>query len=344
MRQSLKQAGSFANVAGTALILAMAGIIAATAGAEAQKKKKKKMFEKPVCDKVEVISHASPGGGTDTSARMMMIRTRRYLKKSGYLKGDMVVVYKRGGMARRAHEYFARRKADGCTIMAITQSHMNVLATKSPITIGDMVGVARAMDDPVFFLNHVDSPNKTIEAVVASSKKKTLSWAGAGANSTDHIAIDEFTRAAGIKYKFVSYGSAGPMTSGQLAKAHDLSALNVSEAADQIEAGKFRAVAVLSEKRLKDYPNVPTAIEKGWNVLASTTRGYVVKKGTPEKARKHLTDSLVKAMRHKVFAGYLMASGLNPKEAVAGHGPWQKNLGDMHKAAVKAVARMKAAK
>jgi len=331
-------------VAGTALILAMAGIIAATAGAEAQKKKKKKMFEKPVCDKVEVISHASPGGGTDTTARMMMIRTRRYLKKSGYLKGDMVVVYKRGGMARRAHEYFARRKADGCTIMAITQSHMNVLATKSPITIGDMVGVARAMDDPVFFLNHVDSPNKTIEAVVASSKKKTLSWAGAGANSTDHIAIDEFTRAAGIKYKFVSYGSAGPMTSGQLAKAHDLSALNVSEAADQIEAGKFRAVAVLSEKRLKDYPNVPTAIEKGWNVLASTTRGYVVKKGTPEKARKHLTDSLVKAMRHKVFAGYLMASGLNPKEAVAGHGPWQKNLGDMHKAAVKAVARMKAAK
>ena len=343
MRQSFEKAGSFTNVVGTAVILAMAGVIAATSGADAAKKKKK-MFETPVCDKLEVISHASPGGGTDTTARMMMIRARRHLKKSGYLEGDMVVVYKRGGMARRAHEYFKRRPADGCTLMAITQSHMNVLATKSPITIGDMVGVARAMDDPVFLLNHVDSPNKTIDAVVAASKKKTLSWAGAGANSTDHIAIDEFTRAAGIKYKFVSYGSAGPMTSGQLAKAHDLSALNVSEAADQIEAGKFRAVVVLSEKRLKDYPNVPTAVEKGWNVLASTTRGYVVKKGTPEKARKHLSAMLEKAMRHKVFAGYLMGSGLNPKEAVGGHKVWQKNLGDMHKAAVKAVARMKAAK
>lgn len=340
MSLSFKQAGSFAKVMSTAVILAMAGMLVATGAVDA-KKKKKKTFKEPVCSKLEVISHASPGGGTDTTARMMMIRARRYLKKSGYLKGDMVVVYKRGGMARRAHEYFKKRPTDGCTIMAITQSHMNVLATKSPITIDDMVGVARAMDDPVFFITHVDLKHKTIGAIVEASKKKPLSWAGAGANSTDHIAIDEFTRAAGIKYKFISYGSAGPMTSGQLAKAHDISALNVSEAADQIEAGKFRVVVVLSETRLKDYPKVPTAYEKGWKVLASTTRGYVVRRGTPKKSRKHLSKMLEKAMRHKVFASYLMGAGLNPKEAVAGHGPWQKNLSDMHEAAKKAVARMK---
>jgi len=273
-----------------------------------------------------------------------MIRTRRYLKKSGYLKGDMVVVYKRGGMTRKAHQYFKRRPADGCTIMAMTQSHFNVLATKSPIKFEDLVGVARAMDDPMLFVMNVDNKIKSMKAAVKASKKKPLSWAGAGANSTDHIAIDKFTHAAGIKYKFVSYGSAGPMVSALLAKSYDIAAFNVSEAAGQIEAKKFRAIAVLSEKRLGDFPNLPTAKEMGYNVLASTTRGYAVRKGTPDKIVNHLSKQLEKAMRHKVFASYLAGSGLNPKEAVAGRKVWQKNLGEMWVAAQEAVARMKSGK
>jgi len=343
MTLSFKQAGSFAQVTGTALVLAMAGIIAATGAADAQKKKKK-AFEKPICEKMEVISHASPGGGTDTTARMMMIRTRRYLKKSGFLNGDMIVVYKRGGMTRKAHEYFKRRPADGCTLMAMTQSHFNVLATKSPIKFEDLVGVARAMDDPMMFVMNAGHDIKTMKDVISSSKKKPLSWAGAGANSTDHIAIDKFTRAAGIKYKFVSYGSAGPMVSALLANSYDIAAFNVSEAADQIEAKKFRGIVVLSEKRLGDYPNIPTAKEMGYNVLASTTRGYTVRRGTPDKIVNYLSKELVKAMRHKVFASYLMGSGLNPKEAVAGREVWQKDLGNMWVAAKEAVARMKSSK
>ena len=80
MSLSFKQAGSFAKVMSTAVILAMAGMLVATGAVDA-KKKKKKTFKEPVCSKLEVISHASPGGGTDTTARMMMIRARRYLKK-----------------------------------------------------------------------------------------------------------------------------------------------------------------------------------------------------------------------------------------------------------------------
>ncbi|MEQ8192923.1 MAG: tripartite tricarboxylate transporter substrate binding protein, partial [Rhodospirillales bacterium] len=329
MTFSLKRVGSYAAVASTAFVLAMAGTVDT---ADAAKKKKK--FAKPVCDTIEVISHASPGGGTDTTARMMMIRARRYLKSSGYLKNDMIVVYKRGGMTRKAHEYFKRQPADGCTWMAITQSHMNVLATKSPITIDDMVGIARAMDDPIMFVVNAESPYKTLKDAVEASKKKPLSWAGAGANSTDHIAIDKLARAAGIKYKFVSYGSAGPMVSALLAKSYDVAPLNVSETADQLAEKKFRAIAVLSKKRLGDYPNVPTAAEQGYNVFASTTRGYVVRKGTPDKVVDYLSGELVKAMRHKVFAGYLAGSGLNAKDAVSGRKDWQDDLKEIDRKSV----------
>jgi putative tricarboxylic transport membrane protein len=64
-----------------AAVLSMAVIAASPATAQDKKK-----AEKYPCDPIEIISHASPGGGTDTTARMMMIRSRRYLKT------DMIVV------------------------------------------------------------------------------------------------------------------------------------------------------------------------------------------------------------------------------------------------------------
>jgi tripartite-type tricarboxylate transporter receptor subunit TctC len=141
-----------ARITAFAAAAVIGGSILAAAPAYAQDKK----AEKYPCDPIEIISHASPGGGTDTTARMMMIRTRRHLGT------DIVVVYKRGGGARAALEYFNKRPADGCTVMAVTPTHFNTIAEgQSPVTAKDMIGVARAMDDPMFLVAHKDSPNKT---------------------------------------------------------------------------------------------------------------------------------------------------------------------------------------
>ena len=57
--------------------------------------------------------HASYGGGTDTTARMMSIRTRRTLNT------DIQIVGKRGGSGAKAQNYTLTRPKDGCTIMAL---------------------------------------------------------------------------------------------------------------------------------------------------------------------------------------------------------------------------------
>jgi tripartite-type tricarboxylate transporter receptor subunit TctC len=295
-----------------------------------------KKAESYPCDPIEIISHASPGGGTDTTARMMMIRSRRYLKT------DMVVVYKRGGGARAALEYFNKRPADGCTVMAVTPTHFNTIAEgHSPVTAKDMIGVARAMDDPMFLVVNTKSKFKTIDDIVAASKKKPLNWGGGQILSTDHIAVDKFAKATGIPYKYVPYGSAGPVTNDLLGMKVDIATLNVSEAAAQVEEGNFAPLVVLAKKRLKDYPDVPTAQEKGWNVLASTVRGYVVKKGTPPDRVAALEKAMVKAMKHKVFAGYLKSAGLNPDDSVVGTEEWTAQLQDLEADAIESVERMK---
>ena len=234
---------------------------------------------------IEVISHASPGGGTDTTARMMMIRARRYLKKAAGKKNagkvDMVVTYQRGGGAAKAHRYFKAQPADGYTIIALTQTHLYTIARgNSPITIDDIVGVARAMDDPTFITVGKDSPYKTLEQLIAASKKKPLNWGVAQIGSTEHIGLAQFAKVAGIKYKVVPFGSGGKMIAAMMAGAIDATLPNVSEGKSQVEDGTFLALAVMNETRLKDFPNVPTTFEKGYKIKVTTTRGYGVKKGT----------------------------------------------------------------
>ncbi|MFQ6018407.1 MAG: Bug family tripartite tricarboxylate transporter substrate binding protein [Kiloniellaceae bacterium] len=295
---------------------------------------------------IEVISHASPGGGTDTTARMMMIRARRYLKKeAGDNAGDvdMVVTYQRGGGAAKAHRYFKAQPADGYTIMALTQTHLYTIARgNSPITIDDIVGVARAMDDPTFIVVHKDSPYKTLEELIEASKKKPLNWGVAQIGSTEHIGLARFATAVGpdFKFKAVTFGSGGKSMAALMSGAIDATLPNVSESLEQVADGSVRPLVVLQEKRLADYPDIPSSYEKGYPIRVTTTRGYGVRKGTPPERIKILEKALVKAMKHKLFATYLRSSGLNPDESVAGSAVWDNHLKEEYKIADEAINQL----
>ena len=69
---------------------------------------------------IEIVIHAKYGGGTDTTARMASIRSRRILKT------DIRIVSKRGGAGAKAQNYVLTRPADGYTVMALTQTHMKM--------------------------------------------------------------------------------------------------------------------------------------------------------------------------------------------------------------------------
>ena len=81
---------------------------------------------------IEVVIHSKYGGGTDTTARMMMIRSRRILGQ------DMAVVSKRGGSGQKAQNYVLSKPADGHTLIALTQTHLYTIAQgKSDMKIED---------------------------------------------------------------------------------------------------------------------------------------------------------------------------------------------------------------
>jgi tripartite-type tricarboxylate transporter receptor subunit TctC len=155
---------------------------------------------------IEVIIHSGYGGGTDATARMMMIRSRSNLKT------DMVVIAKRGGSGAAAHAYADSKPRDGHTMLALTQTHLYTIARgKSKLKIDDLVGVARAMDDPTFITVGPNSKFKTLADLIAASKTAPLNWGVAQIGGTEHIGLAQFAKAAGIKYKAVPFGGGAQM-------------------------------------------------------------------------------------------------------------------------------------
>ncbi|MBX2855767.1 MAG: tripartite tricarboxylate transporter substrate binding protein [Rhodobacteraceae bacterium] len=281
--------------------------------------------EKPI----EVVIHSSYGGGTDTTARMMMIRSRRNLET------DMYVVSKRGGSGAKAQNYVLSKPADGYTVMALTQTHLYTMAQdKSDMKIDDIVGIARAMDDPTFIAVGADSTYKSLEDLVSVGKEQGLNWGVANIGGTEHIGLAQFSDEAGMKYKPIAFGSGLQMLQALLSGEIDATLPNVSEAGQMIEDGKVRPLAVMAKERLEEYPDVPTTHELGYPVSTSTTRGYAVRASTPPEVIEKLSAALVKAMEHKTFANYLASAGLKPETSVAGHDVWEKQLkAEYHKAA-----------
>jgi len=96
---------------------------------------------------------------------MMSIRTRRTLNT------DIQIVGKRGGSGAKAQNYTLTRPKDGCTVMALTESHLYTMARgKSNMKISDLVGVARAMEEPTFVV--VNAKNKKLSTVKKCRKKR----------------------------------------------------------------------------------------------------------------------------------------------------------------------------
>ncbi len=287
---------------------------------------------------IEVVIHSSYGGGTDTTARMMMIRSRSNLET------DMFVVSKRGGSGATAQGYVLSKPADGYTVMALTQTHLYTMAQgKSEMKIDDIVGVARAMDDPTFIAVGKDSPYQTLDDLVAAGKDGALNWGVANIGGTEHIGLAQLAKVSGMNYKPVAMGSGLQMVQGLVSGELDATLPNVSEGGSMIEDGSIRPLAVMAKKRLAGYPDVPTTWELGYEVSTSTTRGYAVRADTPPAIINKLSEALVDAMNHETFANYLESAGLDAATSVAGTEVWDAQLKEEYAKATEALEVLAAA-
>ena len=124
---------------------------------------------------------------------------------------------------------------------------------------------------------------------------------GATLASTSHFFPALIEKAAGIKFKYVSYEGLAPRMNAILGGHIDLTDSNMTQKG-QVEAGKLKFIAIATEKRHPELPNLPTLKELGVNVVYDVNRGIVAPKGTPAPVLAKLESSCTAAAKEPAFA------------------------------------------
>jgi len=275
---------------------------------------------------IEVVTHASAGGGTDTTARTMLIRARRELGV------DAFVQIKKGGAGAVAMSYVSRLPADGHTLMAITPTHLITMARgKSPITIDQIRGVVRSTDDPIIVVVNRETGITSIEELVARSANSPITWGGTQAGGIDHIAAMSFANSSGATINYVPFDGGGGIITNLMGQNIQAAGLNYGELVGGLESGDFVPLAIMASTRLAILPEVPTLGELGIeNVNFSTVRGIVVLADTPDDRVAYLEQKLLAAMGHGTYQAYLSGIGLD-SSSVAGAEVWDGQIREMYK-------------
>ncbi|MCK6449332.1 MAG: tripartite tricarboxylate transporter substrate binding protein [Alphaproteobacteria bacterium] len=270
---------------------------------------------------IEVVTHAGVGGGTDITARMMMVHA------PGVFKTELAVVNKVGGSGGAALAYANSRPRDGYTIMLITQTHLlTMIQGKAPVKYAEIVALARATDDPQVLMAGKNSPYKTAKDFLEAGKKKSMKYGATQLGGVDHLAVLGFAKKAGQeKPTVVPFRGGGDIVINVVGGNVDVGILNYAEADSQIKSGDVRPLLVLAPKRLGPLPDVPCSKDLGLDASYSTVRGFVTLKGVPEENLKALEEGLVKAMKGKMYASYIESSGQSP-DSVVGRKEWQAQL------------------
>ncbi len=124
---------------------------------------------------------------------------------------------------------------------------------------------------------------------------------GATLGSTSHFFPALIEKAAGIKFKYVSYEGLAPRMNAILGGHIDLTDSNLTQKG-KVEAGQLKFIAIATEKRNPGMPTVPTLKELGINVVYDVNRGLMAPKGTPADVLAKLESSCAAAAKEPAFA------------------------------------------
>jgi putative tricarboxylic transport membrane protein len=261
---------------------------------------------------VQFIVPYAPGGGSDILARSI----GKIVESEKLSPQPLIVTNMPGGGTTIGTTSVSQAK--GNTHMLLTFISGQVSA---PMTVGTAAATYRdltmisglALDEQTLAVRK-DSPFKTIKDIVEELKKKpnSLVVGGGGMGAEDQMCNRLLERATGVKLRYVSFNSGGECISALLGRHVDMVWVNPAEFMPQYDAKMIHLIGVASDKRMTDFPDVPTFKDSGYDVTFKFFRGIAAPPGIPaetvafyEKMMKQVTDS--KAWKENYLKRYMLS-------------------------------------
>ena len=260
---------------------------------------------------VRVIVVFPPGGSNDVVARIVFQKMTEQL-------GQQFVIDNRGGAAGTiGSEVVAKSPPDGYTVMVQSATHIaNAHLYKSlPYdTLGDFIGVTTLARQVGMLVVHPSIPVKTTKEFIALAKKRPgeIVYGSAGNGSYLHLAMELLKTSTGTKLVHIPYKGGGPVNIAIASGEIQSVIATIASVIPNLRAERVRPLAVTSDKRTTQFPNVPALAEAVPGYDFSAWVGAFVPAKTPKAIVDRLNAELRKALEHPDVAKNLSSQTLDP--------------------------------
>lgn len=260
-----------------------------------------------------LVVPAPPGAGTDILARTLAQRMSELL-------GQPIVVENRvGGSGIVGVSHVLRQPADGYTVLLgalgsiVLTPSLHAKPPFDPAADLQPVGLAGRFDF-VLVVNPKVLPVGSVKELVETAKKTPGGLDYATTSGTvHHLTSELFARRAGISLRAVHYKGAAAAAQDVIAGHVPLMWIDLAAALPHLRSGRLKAIAVGSEQRLPQLPEVPTVTESGVpDFTAYAWQGLLVRSGTPQALVDKLSTAEQQALRDPAVRQKLEGLGVEP--------------------------------
>jgi tripartite-type tricarboxylate transporter receptor subunit TctC len=210
---------------------------------------------------VHIIVPFAPGGGSDFIGRFMAQRLSDAMGK------QFIVENKPGAGGVLGIEQGIKAAPDGYTLTLIASSYtVNPSVYKIHFDpVADITPIIQLSQGPLVVVVRPSLPVNSVKDLIALAKAKPgqVNFASSGQGSVIHLATELFASMAGVKMNHIPYKGTGPALTDTMGGQTDVFFSSTATAVPQVQAGKLRAIAVTTAKRIPALPNVPTVAESG---------------------------------------------------------------------------------
>jgi putative tricarboxylic transport membrane protein len=245
---------------------------------------------------LRIMAPADPGGGWDTTARVM----GQTLTQSKAVDKSIEVYNVPGaGGTIGLSQLTSKQAGKSNELMVMGLVMLGAIETnKSPVDLSKTTPIAALTTEPEAIVVRSQSKYKTMDQLIADMKADPgkISFGGGSAGGTDQILVGLVAKAAGVdpsKPKYVAYSGGGQATQSILSGSVDAGVSGVSEFSDQVAAGKMRVLAVSTAQPVQvGGKQAKTLRDQGLDVEITNWRGVVAPPGIKPAER----DAAIKAI------------------------------------------------
>lgn len=250
------------------------------------------------------------GGSTDLIARTMGAGI------SDQLGVPVPVVNKPGANGALATKEVAAMPADGNNLILLNASLITItplaVSEDETVTLDNLDVIKGLSQDDYVMVASKESGITSLDDLKKSTKTLTFGTTGVGTGS--QLAQALLLAQADIKGTEVPFDSGSPALTAVMGNQVQLSTIQLGEAKPQIDADKVVPVVVFSDERNTFLPDVPTALEEGYDVPVSQYRALAAPKGLPEDVKAKLVDAVDKTLAEDSTKAFNEKNLLTPKE------------------------------